>query len=703
MIREDFWGEFLDGLDAAKLTRALKAQADLRLRFGLIVLLCMLGLMAYLGPGQMHGRLLSIEAAAALYVLYDVSAYLASRRPEWFPPRSLLVATAILDPLILSLFLLVAGHASLLIVGFYLFTILGFGFRVGLTSMRVCQVASIVGLGTVALLSPIWREQSLFALSHVILLVVVPLYAGSLIRKLNAARESAEHASIAKSQLLAKVSHELRTPLTGIVSTASLIDTRATVQEAAERAKSIVGMAMGLDAEIKQLLDFSSLETSLVPPKVLPFRVRDLAADLERTLSPIALAKALKLTIEVDPAVSPSLLGDAQALTSALMNLAGNAVKFTAEGSVRVQIDLEERTGRSERVRFTVEDTGIGIAEEVQARIFEPFFQVETGPVRKFGGTGLGMSIAQANVRRMGGELSVRSALGQGSTFWFSLSLARVPALELAPTPQAPVVRPKRVLIADDHPSNLGLIAEMLKRDGHIVTAAPSGNAALEHLATADFDVVFLDFNMHDLDGATVYETYRFGCLHPAPTYFLTADTSALTTQRLETLGVAGIVHKPITFEKLRFALAAVFPEEGQAPSGGRGVKRAKIHSVPVEYVDPEAIERLREIRDTPEFIAQMLRDAVVDMERIEKPLSAALLAGDIDAVHREAHAMRGVAMGIGAVRVAAIAQRLMAADENELRASGRDRQSELHRAFHHSVEAIQGLRRSLLPAARVG
>src|SRR3546814_889239 len=160
-------------------------------------------------------------------------------------------------------------------------------------------------------------------------------------------------------------------------------------------------------------------------------------------------------------------------------------------------------------------------------------------------------------VHRMGGELELESVPGTGSTFRFELRLARTtPEPALPATEPRRIVRGKRILVADDNRTNLVLIGEMLESDKHQVISVDSGHGALEALASADFDVVFLDFNMQDIDGATVYETYRFGRLQTAPTYFVTADTSTLTARRLEALGAAGVIYKPVTFDKWRAAMA---------------------------------------------------------------------------------------------------------------------------------------------------
>ncbi|MGN6112312.1 MAG: ATP-binding protein, partial [Luteimonas sp.] len=629
-------------MPSSDLIESVRAQATLRLKFGLFVLLVMLAAMTYWGPARPDSGHWEIGVFGLAYLGYNFTAWYLAHRSRAIAPNVLIAATAVLDPLMLSALLMIVGRASILFVGFYLFTILGFGFRVGRRAMHLCQAISIAGFGLVAWMSPAWRENPLFELSHLVLLTVVPLYAGVLIRKLQDARDAAERASLAKSQLLAKVSHELRTPLTGIVSTASLIEAQSPDAPSAARAHSIIDLALGLDVEIKQLLDLSRIEFGRDSAEKIAFDLRQVTNHLSRTLAPIAAAKGIELLVEVDPAISGDVMGDAHALNSVLMNLAGNAVKFTESGSVMVEVALLGEDGDVSRLGFSVRDTGIGIPPELQKKIFEPFFQVETGPVRKYGGTGLGTSIALAHVRRMGGELQLESEPGLGSRFWFELRMPRAAAAP-APAPEAParIVRGKRILVADDNRTNLQLIREMLERDAHRVEAVESGQDALRALAAGDFDVVFLDFNMHDLDGASVYETWRMGVLRPAPTFFVTADTTALTATQLKSLGAAGIIYKPVTFDKLRSALAGLFPADAVAVASPARVT-PHLRPVPIEYLDPAAIETLREVRDTPEFLHRMISDGIADIERIDRMLGEALLACDLPATHRHAHALRG-------------------------------------------------------------
>lgn len=688
----------MDHLSSAELLQSVRAQATLRLKFGLLVVVLMLGAIGWWGASRPENQAWEVGGITAAYLAYNLAAYWLAHRSELLAPRDLIVVTAVLDPLMLSAWLFIVGQASPLFVGFYLFTILGFGFRIGRSAMHLCQAISMLGFGLVAMLSPDWRIEPLFGFSHLVLLTVVPLYAGVLIGKLQDARDAAERANQAKSQLLAKVSHELRTPLTGIVSTASLIEAKSPDPISVGRAHSIIELAMGLDLEIKQLLDLSRIEAGREREQEVAFQASQLAEHILRTLSPVAAAKSLSLQVTTDPGISVPMLGDLQSLNSVLLNLVGNAVKFTHAGSVRVRLDLLEQDSDAYRIRFSVEDTGIGIAPEFLPRVFEPFFQVETGSARKYGGTGLGMAIAMAHVRRLGGELQVASVPGEGSRFWFELRLQTTTVPEATRTnAAAKIVRGKWILVADDNRTNLLLIAQMLEGDGHSVVAVESGGAALEALASADFDLVFLDFNMHDMDGASVYETYRFGRLNPAPTYFVTADTSALTAQRLESLGAAGVIYKPVTFDKLRAAVFGQFADDADEGAPVETQRAApRLRPIPVEYLDPGAIETLREVRDTPEFLGRMIAEGTADIERIDQALSLALMSRDLTAVHRQAHALRGVSLSLGAVRVGALADRLMKIGQRELDDTVDDRVADLRKSVDLSLAALESLRETI-------
>lgn len=672
------------------------AQALLRAKLGFPVQALIVAALWYWGPSSPSVHVAHIIGVALAYTGYNFATLYLAQRLDRFPARRIVVVTAIVDPLMLSAWLSLMGPGASLFVCFYLFTILGFGFRIGISAMRLCQVASIIGFATMALLSPVWHVYPLVGLSDAIFLVVVPLYAAGLIRKLQAARAEAERESKAKSQLLANVSHELRTPLSGIVSSAQLIEAETDDPAVVGRTASILQLSAELNAEIDNLLDSAKHQADQIVLQSNPFVLSDVLADLELALAPTARVKDIDLHIRLDEGVSEAILGDAHRLASVLMNLGSNALKFTESGRVDINVELKENTDGHYRLAFSVKDTGIGIAPEFHERIFEPFYQVSSGTTRRYGGTGLGMSIATQIITRMGGQLQLESALGRGSRFWFELTLPKAPPAmaEVEEVAASPIVYGKQILVADDNETNLILTKELLRKDRHTVVTARSGSEALECLNAMEFDAVILDFNMTDMDGAQVLQLYQFGKIHTAPTFFLTADTTRETANRLEDLGAAGVLHKPITFDKLRHALAGIFPDDATAPEAPslRPIQHVRpvLASVPEAYIDHEALDALREISDAQAFLVEVLSAGISDIERQGGELVEAIDSGDIDAVRNHAHALKGVCLNMGAVRLAAVAGRLMTIPSNELRWTRAQWHQDIEGLIRPSVEGLR-------------
>jgi two-component system sensor histidine kinase RpfC len=676
--------------------------------------------MYYVSPEKITQRHV-VEVAMVVYVAYTLAVRYFSRLRNGRYAQALVYITAVSDPLFLSVWLYIFGDPAILFVGLYVFTVLGFGFRLGNAAMFLCQAVSILGFLAVLLASSHWQAPGFAEISHVVVLIMVPLYASSLIRRLQSAKALAEYESKAKSMLLAKVSHELRTPLTGIVSSAQLIEVETSDPAIARRAQLIHEMASGLDAEIERMLDLARLESKGTRSELIDFQLSQVASHVMRVLAPVASIKGLELRLDMDPRITQPVRGSAQDLLGVLMNLVGNAIKFTPAGAVTIRIALVADTGTGYRLLFGVKDTGIGIPAEHLPRIFEPFYQVESGANRKFGGTGLGTSIAREYVKRMGGQLRVQSKPGEGTYFWFEVDMPRAAesAQGVAPRAAPRIVTGKRVLIADDNRVNLELLRQMLLKDQHVVTTATSGGQALQLLARQDFDLVFLDFNMGDIDGATVYQTYCFGRIHTAPTYFITADATGATAARLAEAGASGVIYKPLSFDVLRRAIASEFPEEpvdaqaevpgaaatpstpAAAPAAAPAVSRAapRLRVVPVEFIDPQAIELLREIRDTPEFMFSMLSEGLEDLESTQARLAESLRQHRLPEVHHDAHTMRGLSLSFGAVRLAAIADRLMTISDQALSAERAQILSEVGQTFAQSVGALRELRRQYAPS----
>lgn len=670
------------------LRAAVLAQAILRMKLGIPIWALMLLCILIWGPASAAIDAPMIATVFGADIACKLAMLLLARRAR-LPAGDMVRVGAVLDPLMLSAGLALTGEPGQIFIGFYLFTILGYGFRIGPDAMRLCQLAALAGFSAVALFSPAWHAHPVTPLSVLALLAVVPLYARVLIGRLRAAQALAESESRAKSQLLANVSHELRTPLTGIMSSAQLLREAQADAEVWRRCDAILTLSRDLMLQIDELLDSARHEAGALRLTPAPVSLHELAENLRCTLAPTAHAKDIALTIEVDPRLPPRLLADAHYLKRALLNIGGNAVKFTDHGAVELRIALVEADEADEAaciVHFSCRDTGIGIAPDIQQRIFEPFFQASSGITRKYGGTGLGMSIARDIIALMGGVLGVISTPGAGSLFEFTL---RMPiAADAADTiggasaaPLAPPI-PRRILIADDNATNLLLLQEALQRDGHQAVAARSGREALAALSTTDFDLVILDYNMGDLDGATVLQLYHFGCDAAAPVYILTADVTAQA--RLADIGAAGILHKPIDVDALRQAAAMA-----SIPVAATRARKAGAE----DEVDAASLQNIRALSDDPAFLEEVLSTAAADIERLTAPLLRAVQDADITAVRECAHALLGVCASVGARRLAGIAGQLLRADAAQLRRDAAKLCMELEDMAQSGVQALQDLR----------
>jgi two-component system sensor histidine kinase RpfC len=668
------------------LVASVRAQSKLRAVLALPIIIGLL-----IASLSHHGWGILLFAVHASYIVSML--YWTSRR-SFYAERAALYS-AVLDPLLLSAWLPMVGEIGGLIVGFYLFTILGFGFRIGLRVMQICQITAILGFAAVLIVEPFWRQHLIVWLSFLITLVAVPLYAKKLIRKLHEARAHAELESQAKSQLLAKVSHELRTPLSGIIAAGQLLAGETKDKQAAKRADTILGLSKDLLREINDLLDQAKHEAKALVLESTPFDLKDQMERLSLTLESTAAKKGIAFQVIVDPRIKDSVQGDSHYLNRVLVNLAGNAVKFTEKGKVEAAVKLLDEDESGYRLRFSVQDTGIGIPKELQDKIFEPFFQVASGTTRQYGGTGLGMTIAKEIVNLMGGDILIESEPGKGSLFYFELSLPRVRAREQAKvTSETPIVG-KRILVADDNETNLTLIRELLETDQHHVICAANGSDALDKLNAHEFDVIFLDFNMGEIDGAKVLQIYRFGKLKTAPAFFLTADATQATASKLKDTGAVGVLNKPITMDGLRQAIRQVcvspLTDETIKPLP-RPAQPPALTAVPPQPINYAVIEELKSISERPQFLHELLGNAVADIERNCAQLLEALETDNFDHVRDTAHALKGVCASVGAARLVWLSTTLMRASRDELMQSKTRLVADIAEAGRTSAAALRDI-----------
>jgi len=400
-------------------------QAGVRIVAGLV-------LFVYLLPEALHATggdfdvSHSYVAAMFAYLAFSVAIFASILiRPGISRGRRMVAAAG--DLTTITYFMAMSGAHGLPLFLLYVWVTLANGFRFGSRYLLFCLGFSVIGFGVVLASNDFWQANVRIGLGLMAGLIALAIYVLSLVKRMNDALARAEAANQAKRRFISVVSHEMRTPLNAIIGMSDLLRDTSLSREQADMLQTLRGSSRVMLGLVEDVLDFSKIEAGKLALDRTDFDLHALVNSTCRILASQAAAKAVEFVVSLMPEVPPTVRGDPHYLRQVLINLAGNAVKFTERGSVTVHVTAQEETETHVRLKFSVRDTGVGISPEAQSRIFESFTQGDQSTTRRFGGTGLGTTIAKQLVELMGGRIGMESSVGLGSTFWFEIALEKQP------------------------------------------------------------------------------------------------------------------------------------------------------------------------------------------------------------------------------------------------------------------------------------
>ena len=485
------------------------------------------------------------------------------------------------------------------------------------------------------------------------------------------AKTVAEAANLAKSDFLANMSHEIRTPMNAVMGMTQLLEKESLSSDQQEMVKQIRIAGRSLLGILNDILDYSKIEAGQLRIELLPFNLSQLLEQIDNLLRDSAQSKGIKLKINSAATVVENLIGDSLRLQQVLVNLVSNAIKFTKQGKIQILIQPAEITETTILLRFQVSDTGVGIAPEAVALLFQPFRQADSSISRRFGGTGLGLSICKRLVELMGGTIGVESREGVGSTFWFELPFGRA-AAETPSSPSVidkttPVAGPRlsgwRFLVVDDNSINRQLLSRALIRDGAKTIVVCDGLQAITELKSVCVDAVLMDIQMPVMDGLAATRAIRTDLgLTELPVIAVSAGVLPEERQRALDAGVNGFLPKPVDLEELIALLlrqqTPATRTEALSPAAKTPVAQQEQSGIPhITGIDADRVAVM--FGNDRKFFLELFELFISRFGDTAQRLREELFREDRAVAARRLHTLRGTAGNLGALELSKSAHQL--------------------------------------------
>jgi len=765
------------------------------------------------------------------YLVFAILVLIAIHRsPQVSPLRHGLTMTT--DIVATTYCMYLAGQLGAVLFVVYLWLIIGNGLRYGLRYLFLCMGLSIAGFSTLLFASEYWTEHFALGVGLLLGLGVLPIFAALLVHRLNVALQRAEEANQAKSRFVANVSHELRTPLNGVVGLGHLLMDTPLQPVQKDYVRTILASSRALLSLIDQILDLAKIEAGKVEIERIDHNMAGLLHGIHLMFLPHSRAKGLHLHLRIDPDTPVWQRGDPNHLRQVLINLVGNAIKFTDQGHVTVRVMPILADGQTVRIRYEVADTGIGISTEAITRIFNSFTQADASTTRQYGGTGLGTTIAKQLVESMGGGIGAESTPGQGSTFWFELPFTPAASSEaivltgmravlvspLAPDPKLTelltgrwgvelktftsmaqaiatlvnasltdkpadvlillpgnelkvvreqmaviereplldqiatimilpessrgqlyetqdrfsnvltrpvdpeklrralwvtksrrqVVEPssspargrqtgRRILVAEDNPTNQKVVNAILINAGHHPTLVSDGEEALSALENQTFDLAIVDMMMPRINGLDVIKFTRYAELGRQSTPFivLTANATKEALDECLSAGASAFVTKPVAPARLVEVIDRVLGEKPSDIPVAETAPRSELAPKPVDatahvLLNVELLDSLGSVGKSETFMRTLLSGFLEDSSDQLDRMRQSLRDKNFMKFRDEAHALKGSAGSVGALSFQAACAAAESLGDDELsRQAGR--------IMHQLADAYEATRAALL------